>query len=55
MLDIETELQRRIIDEFNRHGVQIMTPNYQFDPKEPKLVPPGQWHIAPARTPPPPG
>ena len=43
-----TELHRRILDVFNEYGVQIMTPNYESDPAEPKLVPPGEWYAAPA-------
>lgn len=42
------ELNRNILDAFNEFGVQIMTPAYQFDPREPKIVPRDQWHIAPA-------
>jgi hypothetical protein len=34
---------------FNEYGVQIMTPNYETDPQEPKLVRPGEWHTTPAR------
>ena len=37
---------------FNEYGVQIMTPAYEGDPAEPKIVPPKDWHLAPA---PPPG
>jgi small-conductance mechanosensitive channel len=47
------ELHRNIQDAFNEHGVQIMTPNYEADPPEPKLVPKEQWFAAPARRAPP--
>jgi small-conductance mechanosensitive channel len=43
-----TELHRQILDVFNQYGVQIMTPAYEGDPQEPKLVPPEQWYAAPA-------
>jgi small-conductance mechanosensitive channel len=44
-----TELHRNILDVFNEYGVQIMTPSYEADPAEPKLVPKEQWYAAPAR------
>ena len=53
MLDVYTDLHRQILDVFNEYGVQIMTPAYRFDPAEPKIVPPSQWHLAPAAPPPP--
>src|SRR3954469_10726142 len=43
-----TELHHHILDVFNEHGVQIMTPAYEGDPPEPKIVPPDQWFTAPA-------
>jgi small-conductance mechanosensitive channel len=46
MLD---ELHGHIQDVFNEHGVQIMSPNYEADPAEPKLVPPENWHRPPAQ------
>ena len=42
-------LHRNILDVFNEHGVQIMTPAYEGDPEQPKLVPKEQWYAAPAR------
>ena len=33
-------LHRNILDVFNEQGVQIMTPAYEGDPSEPKIVPP---------------
>jgi small-conductance mechanosensitive channel len=44
-----TELHRNILDVFNEYGVQIMTPAYEGDPATPKVVPPDQWYMAPAR------
>ncbi len=46
-----TELHRNILDVFNEYGVQIMTPAYEGDPSEPKVVPRDQWYAAPARRP----
>jgi small-conductance mechanosensitive channel len=46
-----TELHRNILDLFNEYGVQIMTPSYEGDPEQPKVVPREQWYAAPARSP----
>jgi small-conductance mechanosensitive channel len=46
-----TELHRNIQDVFNEYGVQIMTPAYEGDPSEPKVVPRTQWYAAPAQAP----
>ncbi len=46
-----TELHRNILDLFNEYGVQIMTPAYEKDPEQPKVVPREQWYAAPARAP----
>lgn len=43
-----SNLHRNILDVFNEYGVQIMTPAYESDPREAKLVPPEQWFAAPA-------
>ncbi|EUC12623.1 hypothetical protein [Paraburkholderia hospita] len=45
---IYAELHRHILDVFNEYGVQIMTPAYEGDPDEPKVVPREQWYVAPA-------
>jgi len=42
------ELHANIQDVFNENGVQIMSPNYEADPAQPKLVPREDWHKAPA-------
>ncbi len=42
------ELHRHIQDEFNTHGVQIMSPHYRGDPEQPKVVPQAQWFAPPA-------
>ena len=44
-----TSMHRNILDVFNEYGVQIMTPAYEGDPEQPKLVPRSQWFAAPAR------
>jgi small-conductance mechanosensitive channel len=49
---IASDLNANIQDEFNRHGVQIMSPHYRFDPQQPKVVPEAQWYAAPAVVPP---
>ncbi len=48
MLSLSTALHRNILDVFNEYGVQIMTPAYEGDPEQPKLVPKEQWYAAPA-------
>jgi len=42
-------LHANIQDLFNEYGVQIMSPNYVFDPAAPKIVPKPDWFPAPAR------
>jgi small-conductance mechanosensitive channel len=37
-----------ILDLFNEHGVQIMSPAYEADPAAPKIVPRDRWFAAPA-------
>jgi small-conductance mechanosensitive channel len=37
-----------ILDVFNEHGVQIMSPAYEADPKSPKIVPRDRWFATPA-------
>lgn len=41
-------LHQNILDVFNEHGVQIMTPAYEGDPDTPKVVPKAQWFASPA-------
>ncbi|MGB6631363.1 MAG: mechanosensitive ion channel domain-containing protein [Terriglobales bacterium] len=43
-----TLLHANILDVFNEYGVQIMTPAYEGDPEQPKIVPKDQWYSAPA-------
>jgi len=51
MFRLYTELHRNILDIFNEYGVQIMTPAYEGDPEQPKVVPRELWFTAPARPP----
>jgi small-conductance mechanosensitive channel len=41
-------LHANIQDAFNEYGVQIMSPNYEADPKGPKVVARDRWYAAPA-------
>jgi small-conductance mechanosensitive channel len=42
------DMHRNILDLFNEYGVQIMTPAYEGDPAEPKIVPKERWFAPPA-------
>jgi small-conductance mechanosensitive channel len=44
-------LHARILDAFNEHGVQIMSPHYLGDPRDKKVVAPANWYDAPAEPP----
>jgi small-conductance mechanosensitive channel len=41
---IYAELHQNILDVFNENKVQIMTPAYEGDPSEPKIVPKEHWY-----------
>ena len=45
MYFIYTDLHRNILDVFNENNVQIMTPAYEGDPVQPKVVPSDQWNM----------
>ncbi|WP_342593229.1 mechanosensitive ion channel family protein [Ramlibacter agri] len=45
-------LNANVLDVFNEHGVQIMSPHYFSDPAGAKVVPPGDPYAAPSRRPP---
>jgi small-conductance mechanosensitive channel len=49
-----SKLHQNILDVFNEYGVQIMTPAYEGDTPEPKVVPRNEWYAAPAEPPAPP-
>jgi len=42
-------LHAAIQDQFNEHGVQIMSPHYRSDPPEPAVVPKEKWRLPPAK------
>jgi small-conductance mechanosensitive channel len=48
MTALYSAMHRNVLDVFNEHGVQIMTPAYEGDPESPKIVPPEKWHLSPA-------
>jgi small-conductance mechanosensitive channel len=49
MILLYSALHAKILDVFNEYGVQIMTPAYEGDPEQPKVVPREQWFSAPAK------
>lgn len=48
MMQIYSDLHQNIQDAFNEYGVQIMSPHYIIDPKNPAVVPRERWHEPPA-------
>lgn len=51
MFRLYSALHANILDIFNEYGVQIMTPSYESDPAEPKVVPRDKWYVPPASPP----
>ena len=47
-----SDLHAQVLDAFNEHGVQIMSPHYFADPAHPKVVPKSGWFAPPAKPPP---
>jgi len=47
MMIVYSSLHQNILDVFNENNVQIMTPAYEGDPAEPKVVPKDKWFPAP--------
>jgi len=45
MMKLYTALHQNILDVFNENNVQIMTPAYEGDPHEPKVVPKDKWYL----------
>jgi len=43
-----SELHEQILDVFNEHGVQIMSPHFEGQPDRPAIVEPADWFAAPA-------
>ena len=48
MIQLYSALHGNILDVFNEYGVAIMTPAYEGDPEQPKVVPKDQWYATPA-------
>jgi small-conductance mechanosensitive channel len=49
MAKLYSELHQNIQDAFNEHGVQIMSPHYEMDPGQIKVVPRERWYSPPAK------
>ncbi|WP_341678143.1 mechanosensitive ion channel domain-containing protein [Niveibacterium sp. SC-1] len=49
--EVLNQLHANILDVFNEHGVQIMSPHYFEDPAQAKVVAPSDWYPAPAKAP----
>jgi hypothetical protein len=43
-----SRLHEQILDVFNEHGVQIMSPNFEAQPEQPALVDRSRWFAEPA-------
>ena len=46
-----SSLHGNIVDVFNEHGVQIMSPHFETQPDQAVVVPQSQWYAPPARLP----
>lgn len=49
MLQLYSDLHKNILDAFNEHGVQIMSPHFFAQPDHNVVVPRDKWFEAPAR------
>ena len=49
-VSVLSELHGNIQEQFNLHGVQIMSPHFVLQPRNNVGVPREQWHVAPAAT-----
>jgi len=49
--DVLNRLHGSIQDVFYEYNVQILSPHYMMDPKEPQIVPRDKWHAPPAKPP----
>ena len=49
--DVLNRLHGSIQDVFYEYNVQILSPHYMMDPKEPQIVPRDRWHAPPAKAP----
>jgi small-conductance mechanosensitive channel len=50
-VDVLNQMHCHIQDVFNEHGVQIMSPHYMMDTKDPQVVPKDKWFAPPAHPP----
>lgn len=50
-IPVLSALHANIVDAFNEHGVQILSPHYVGDPKSPAVVARDRWYAAPAAEP----
>jgi small-conductance mechanosensitive channel len=48
-LEVRDDLHANIQDQFNEHEIQIMTPAYEGDPDQAKVVPKSRWGELPAK------
>ncbi|HVQ05553.1 MAG TPA: mechanosensitive ion channel protein, partial [Burkholderiaceae bacterium] len=48
-IPVLSALHASILDEFNAHGVQIMSPHFLSQPDKPVVVPDDRWYAPPAR------
>jgi small-conductance mechanosensitive channel len=44
-----SRLHGNILDVFNEHEIQVMSPHFLGDPDRPKVVPRAEWFKAPAK------
>jgi hypothetical protein len=51
MVQLNTLLCQNILDVFNEHEIQIMTPAYVADPAHPKIVHKERWYPPSAKPP----
>ena len=50
-VEVLSDLHTHVLDVFNEHGVQIMSPHYMADTAAPQVVEKKDWYAAPARPP----
>jgi small-conductance mechanosensitive channel len=50
-VEVLSDLHSNVLDVFNEHGVQIMSPHYMADAAAPQVVEKKDWYAAPAREP----
>jgi small-conductance mechanosensitive channel len=48
-IEVLSDMHSNIQDVFNQYGVQILSPHYMADPRDPQIVPKDKWHLPPAR------